>query len=56
MWSIERLLRKQLAARPACPAPMTTVLLCSMAGPQATSTVTSVGFVSASKTAERFWD
>jgi hypothetical protein len=24
--------------------------------PQATSTVTSVGFVSASNTAERFWD
>ena len=50
-----------LAARPACPAPMTTVVTRSMAWPlrltvQATSTVTFVGFVRASKTAERFWD
>ena len=62
-WSIDRSLRKWLAARPACPAPMTTVVMRSMAGPQltptagqATSTVTFVGFVRASNTAERFWD
>ena len=72
MWSIDRSLRKQLAARPACPPPMTTVVVRSMAcpsvlsgarasasrraAPQATSTVTFVGLVSASNTAERFWD
>src|SRR3978361_1232500 len=31
MWSIERSVRKWLAARPACPAPMTTVVVRSMA-------------------------
>jgi hypothetical protein len=30
MWSIDRSLRKWLAARPACPAPMTTVVVRSM--------------------------
>src|SRR5215469_13407855 len=32
-WSIDRSLRKWLAARPAWPAPMTTVVVRSMAGP-----------------------
>src|ERR1700679_840830 len=32
-WSIDRSLRKWLAARPACPAPMTAVVTCSMVRP-----------------------
>src|SRR5258708_9041356 len=32
-WSIDRPVRKWLAARPACPAPMTTAVMRSMTGP-----------------------
>ena len=77
---MERALRHRLAARPECPAPMTTVVTCSMVSlryatagamddvsphasqisgrrcPYATSTVTFVGLVMTSYTAERFCD
>ena len=62
-WSIERSPRHRLAASPAWPAPTTTVVTCSMTRLRyppvlllLTSTVTLVGLVTQSYSAERFCD
>ena len=52
-WSIERAVRWRLIASPECPAPTTTAVTIRH---QTTVTVTSVGLVTMSYTAERFCD